>query len=54
VLLATGVVDELPLAIYGRGEQGMALALELSLWSRDLALCSDGPAELSEHARGRD
>lgn len=81
LLLATGVVDELPLldgldalygvsvwhcphcdgweardqplAVYGRGEQGVGLALELTLWTRDLVLCTDGPAELSEHERGR-
>ncbi|HEV2884870.1 MAG TPA: NAD(P)/FAD-dependent oxidoreductase [Pyrinomonadaceae bacterium] len=74
LLLATGVVDELPrlegianfygrsvfhcpycdgwefrdkpVAIYGRGESGSGLALELKLWSRDLVLCTDGPSEL--------
>lgn len=76
LLLATGVVDELPtiegiealyghsvfhcpycdgwevrdapLAVYGNGEQGSKLTLELTLWSRDLVLCTDGPAELAE------
>jgi thioredoxin reductase len=76
LLLATGVVDELPdiaglkelygssvfhcpycdgwemrdqpLAVYGRGENGAGLALELTLWSRDLVLCTDGPGELQE------
>ena len=42
-----------PLAVYGRGENGLGLALELLLWSRDLVLCSDGPAELSEDERQR-
>ena len=74
LLLATGVVDELPqlegleefygrsvfhcpycdgwemrdqpIAIYGRGESGSGLAAEMTLWSRDLVLCTDGPAEL--------
>ena len=74
LLLATGVVDELPaldgiqdfygrsvfhcpycdgwemrdhpLAIYGSGEKGSGLALEVKLWSRDLVLCTDGPSEL--------
>jgi thioredoxin reductase len=41
-------VRDLPLAVYGKGEQGPALALELTLWSKDLVLCTDGPAELSE------
>jgi thioredoxin reductase len=36
-----------PLAIYGNGETGSGLALELTLWSRDLVLCTDGPAQLS-------
>lgn len=35
-----------PLAVYGRSENGAGLALELLLWSRDLVLCTDGPAEL--------
>jgi thioredoxin reductase len=76
LLLATGVVDELPeiegleelygtsvhhcpycdgwewrdqpLAVYGRGEEGPALALGLTVWSRDLVLCTDGPGDLSE------
>jgi thioredoxin reductase len=37
-----------PLAIYGKGEQGLGTALNLTNWSRDLVLCSDGPAELSQ------
>ncbi|MFN2533432.1 MAG: NAD(P)/FAD-dependent oxidoreductase [Pyrinomonadaceae bacterium] len=42
-----------PLAVYGRGENGLGLALELLLWSRDLVLCTDGPAELSAEERQR-
>lgn len=38
-----------PLAIYGKGEHGKGLALELTQWSTQLALCSDGPSELDEH-----
>lgn len=41
-------VRDQPLAIYGKGEQGLGMALNLTNWSRDLVLCSDGPAELSE------
>jgi thioredoxin reductase len=76
LLLATGVVDELPaidgldefygtsvhhcpycdgwewrdqpIAISGRGEVGAGLAQGLTVWSRDLLLCTDGPAELPE------
>jgi thioredoxin reductase len=75
LLLATGVVDELPdieglpslygtsihhcpycdgwewrdkpIAIRGRGEQGLSLALGLTVWTDDLVLCTDGPSELS-------
>jgi len=77
LLLATGVVDELPeidglvdlygksvhhcpycdgwewrdqpIAVYGRGESGSALALGLTVWTHDLVLCTDGPSDLSEH-----
>ena len=35
-----------PLAIYGRGERGAGLSLELTAWSRDLVLCTDGPSEI--------
>lgn len=36
-----------PLAVYSRGENGAGLALELTLWSTDLVLCTDGPAKIS-------
>ena len=42
-----------PLAVYGRGEEGKGMALELTGWSRDLVLCTDGPAELSPADRER-
>jgi thioredoxin reductase len=32
------------LAVYGAGESGPGLALELTLWTRDLVLCTDGLA----------
>lgn len=41
-------VRDQPLAIYGKGAPGRQLALELTMWSRDLVLCTDGPAELDE------
>jgi thioredoxin reductase len=37
-----------PIAIYGRGDEGTALALGLTVWSDDLVLCTDGPSGLSE------
>jgi thioredoxin reductase len=46
------VRDE-PLAVYGRGERGLGLSLELTGWSRDVVLCSDGPAEIDEAGRAR-
>jgi thioredoxin reductase len=35
-----------PLAVYGRGAAGYALSLKLLTWTRDVVLCSDGPAGL--------
>ncbi len=42
-----------PIAIYGRGDRGFGLSLELTAWSRDLVLCTDGPPELADEARQR-
>jgi thioredoxin reductase len=42
-----------PLAIYGRGERGLGLSLELTGWSRDLVLCTDGPAEIPAEGLAR-
>jgi thioredoxin reductase len=81
LLLATGVVDELPeldgieslygrsvhhcpfcdawewrgapIAAYGQGDAAGGLALALSVWSGDVLLCTDGPADLSAAMRGR-
>lgn len=39
-------VRDQPLAIYGRGARGYGLSLELTAWSRDLVLCTDGPGEI--------
>lgn len=47
-------IQNQPLAVYGRhDDKGGGLALEMTQWSRDVVLCSDGPAELSDayHAR---
>jgi thioredoxin reductase len=40
-------VRDRPLAIYGRGDRGLGLSLELTGWSRDLVLCTDGPSEIA-------
>ena len=35
------------IAIYWKGKIGAGLALELTLWSNDLLLCTDGAADIS-------
>lgn len=40
-----------PLAVYGRGRDGVGLALELTQWSRDLVLCTDGPSGIDDDER---
>jgi thioredoxin reductase len=39
-------VRDQPLAVYGRAARGLGLSLELTGWSRDLVLCTDGPSEI--------
>jgi thioredoxin reductase len=46
-------VRDQPLAIYGRGDRGLGLSLEMTGWSRDLVLCTDGPAEIAPDDRAR-
>ncbi len=40
-----------PIAIYGREDRGSGLALELTGWSRDLIVCTDGPSTISADDR---
>jgi thioredoxin reductase len=42
-----------PLALYGKRQRAMDIARAMSAWSRDLVLCTDGPAGLSRADRGR-
>lgn len=42
-----------PIAIYGRGQQGLGLALELRAWSTDLVLCTDGSPEIDGEGLAR-
>jgi len=43
-----------PLAVYARDEErGVGLALLLTRWSADVALCTDGPARLGDDQRVR-
>ena len=46
-------VRDQPLAVYGNGDRGVGLSLELTAWSRDLVLCTDGPAEITVDDRSR-
>lgn len=46
-------VRDQPLAIYGSDKHGQELALELTVWSRDLVLCTNGPATLEAKDRQR-
>ncbi len=46
-------VRDQPIAIYGRGDRGLGLSLELTTWSRDLVLCTDGPSEIDADGRAR-
>jgi thioredoxin reductase len=46
-------VRDQPIAIYGRGDRGLGLSLELTAWSRDLVLCTDGDAEIDADGRAR-
>ena len=41
-----------PIAVHGRGSGGKGFAIELTTWSRDLVLLTDGPFELSDEDRG--
>ena len=43
-----------PIAAYANGAVAKGFALELTAWSRDVTLCTDGhPTELSDHDRAR-
>jgi thioredoxin reductase len=42
-----------PLAIYGKGSRGLGLSLELTAWSHDLVLCTDGPPDIDTDGRTR-
>lgn len=39
-------VRDQPLAVFGQGPAGEALALQLLQWSRDIILCTNGPCQL--------
>jgi thioredoxin reductase len=45
-------VSDQPIAAVGEGAGGYRLAMMLLAWSRDVVLCSHGPAELATEQRG--
>ncbi len=46
-------IRDQPIAIYGKGSRGLGLSLELTAWSRDLVLCTDGPSEIDAEGHAR-
>ena len=46
-------VRDQPLAVYGKDGAGYGLSLGLTVWSRDIVLCTDGPAALLGKERER-
>ena len=46
-------IRDQPIAIYGQGARGVGLSLELTGWSRDLVLCTDGGTGISTEDRER-
>jgi thioredoxin reductase len=46
-------VGDQPFAIYGKADRGVGLSLELTAWSRDLVLCTDGPGDIAGEDRAR-
>jgi thioredoxin reductase len=40
-----------PIAVYGSGHAGFGLALGMKTWTKDVVLCSNGPAKLSGKER---
>ena len=46
-------IRDQPIAIYGRGEKGLGLSLEMTAWSRDLILFTDGESEIDDKDKAR-
>jgi thioredoxin reductase len=42
-----------PLAVYGKEDKGKNFALQMTIWTRDIVLCTDGPANLKPDDRER-
>jgi thioredoxin reductase len=46
-------IRDQPWAVYGKGDRAYGLALELTTWTGDIAICSDGPSEIDTRHRDR-
>jgi thioredoxin reductase len=46
-------VRDQPLAVYGGDESAKTMALELTMWSRELVLCANGAAKFSDEDRAQ-
>jgi thioredoxin reductase len=46
-------IRDQPWAVYGQGERAYGLALELTVWTREIVVCADGPSGLDEGQRAR-
>jgi thioredoxin reductase len=46
-------IRDQPIAVYGCGEQGVGLALEMTAWSRDLILFTDGDPGIDAKGKAR-
>lgn len=42
-----------PIAVYGNGTKSANMALSMLTWSKDVVLCTDGPARISEEDKKR-
>ena len=46
-------IRDQPWAVYGKGDRAYGLALELTTWTDDIVICSDGPGDLDDRQRAR-
>jgi thioredoxin reductase len=46
-------VRDQPIAVYGNGKSGASLVQTLSIWTKDLCICTDGEPEFSRHETRR-
>ena len=44
-------VSDAPVAVYGKGSRGFEMARAMTAWTKDILLCTDGPARLAREQR---